>query len=190
MEPKKKRTKEAHLAVVLIPSGTLLQDLLTGESFFLTVTASFPAWYILEKYQWFYWTVFYKDSIRGDRLIRIRRDKVEMKIGSHRVVNREIIQKRMKRILSKNTLEFMALPAPPKTKKPFSEAAVSERWHNMYKDFFELSSNMYGRRQGWSEEQREMFSLRKQQRLDEKEAEELKAAFFEPDFDLEEDWGE
>ena len=186
MEPKKKRSKEAHLAVVLIPAGTLLQDVLTGESFLLLKDSSFPAWYMLEKFQWFYWTVFYKDAIRGDRLVKIRRDKVEMKLGSHRVVNREVIQKRMSRILSKNTLEFMALPAPPKTTKAPPDVVASELWHKMYIDFFELSSNIYGRKPEWSEERKEKASAHLRKIREGKE----KAAYIEPDYEMDEEWDE
>ena len=186
MEPKKKRSKEAHLAVVLIPAGTLLQDMLTGESFSLPKDSSFPAWYTLEKYQWFYWTVFYKDSIRGDRLVKIRRDRVEMKSGSHRVVDREVIQKRMSRVLSKNTLEFMALPAPPRTRKAPPEGVASELWHQMYIDFFELSSNIYGRKPEWSEERKEKASVHLRKIREEKE----KASHVEPDYEVDEEWDE
>lgn len=186
MEPKKRRSKEAHLAVIIIPAGTLLQDILTGESFLLVQASSFPAWYMLEKYQWFYWTVFYKDSIRGDRLVKIRRDKVEMKPGSHRTVNRDVIQKRMKRVLSKNTLEFMTLPAAPKTKKTPPEGVASELWHQMYINFFELSSNRYGRKPEWSEERKEKASIHLRKIREEKE----KAAYVEPDYEMEEEWDE
>ena len=186
MESKKRRSKEAHLAVVLIPAMTLLQDILTGESFSLPKGSSFPAWYTLEKYQWFYWTVFYKDSIRGDRLVKVRRDKVEMKSGSHRVVERDTIQKRMSRVLSKNTLEFMALPAPPKTTKAPPEVASSELWHRMYIDFFELSSNIYGRKPEWSEERKEKAS----DRLRKKREEKKKAAYVELDYEVDEEWDE
>lgn len=186
MDRKAKRNKESHLAVVLIPEGTVLQDILTGESFSLPQASSFPAWYTVEKFQWFYWTVFYKDTIRGDRLIRVRRDKVEMKPRSHRVVNREIIQKRMERVLSKNTLEYMALPGAPKKTKAPPEGVASELWHQMYIDFFELSTNLYGRKSVWTEERKEKTLAYHRKKRDEKE----KASDAEPDYEVDEEWDE
>ena len=99
MEPKEKRNKEVHTATVFLPAGTKVRHLQTGESVLVPEDTKVFGWYLLEKMQWFYWTVFMEDPLRGEYLAMVRRDKVAMVSGTHRVVHREVIQKRMRKIL-------------------------------------------------------------------------------------------
>ena len=94
MDRKAKRNKEVHIATVEVPAGTKVRDLMTGEVFSVDTPKSFFGWYTLEKLQWFYWTLLWKEG-RNERLVMVRRDKVAMKSGTHRVVHREVVQKRI-----------------------------------------------------------------------------------------------
>ena len=159
MEPKEKRNKEVHTATVFLPAGTKVRHLQTGESVLVPEDTKVFGWYLLEKMQWFYWTVFMEDPIRGEYLAMVRRDKVAMVSGTHRVVHREVIQKRMTKLLRKGSLENTVLPTPPKpTDKVRGRIEHLEpEWREMYIRLFSLSSSMYGNKVSWTEERREKF---------------------------------
>ena len=176
MDPKEKRNKEVHTATVFIPAGTKVRHLQTGELVYIPEDTQAFGWYLLEKMQWFYWTVFLNDGIRGEYLAMVRRDMVSMKSGTHRVVHREVVQKRMQKILKKNSLDNAVLPLPPKPQKPIKTKVeyLEPEWKDMYLKLFAMSTSMYGSRVSWTEERREKFiaSMRKtlEQKLSEKEA--------------------
>jgi hypothetical protein len=143
MEPKEKRNKEVFTARVKVPAGTRVRDLLTGFFFVTEEPQVLSGWYLKEKGQWFYWTLFYKYKNGGESLVMIRRDFVEIQSGTHRTCHREVVQKKMSKILSKNTFEHMVLPKPPRIGRFSEKENCSPEWQNMYRSFHVLAKDRF-----------------------------------------------
>ena len=66
MDRKAKRNKEVHTAKVILLAGTQVRDLMTGESFFVPKKTEYFGWYLPEKFQWFYWNLFFTDPSHNE----------------------------------------------------------------------------------------------------------------------------
>ena len=145
MDRKAKRNKEVHTATIKLLAGTRVSNLLSGLVFITPKTCDCSAWYLVEKGQWFYWTVFYTNDMGEECLIMVRRDFVTIKPGTHLLSSRVKVQQKMDKILKNNTLEHMRLPRPPK--KPTEIKNIKEtcpqEWKRMYTQFNTLACNRF-----------------------------------------------
>lgn len=154
MDRKAKRNKEVHTAKVYLLAGTQVRDLMTGESLFTAKDGEYFGWYLPEKFQWFYWNLFFKDEKGKERLVMVRRDKATIKSGTHRTCHREIIQAKMQKILRTGIFNsHTRLPLPPKAKEKRLEVCPKE-WKELYQSFHTLIEDKHTRRP-WSEESKE-----------------------------------
>lgn len=154
MDRKAKRNKEVHTAKVILLAGTQVRDLMTGESFFVPKKTEYFGWYLPEKFQWFYWNLFFTDSSGKERLVMVRRDKATMKSGTHRTCHREVMQNKMKKVLRAGLFNNNTrLPLPPKEDEKRIEVCPKE-WKELYQSFHSLIEDKHTRRP-WSEESKE-----------------------------------
>ena len=167
MDRKAKRNKEVHTAIVQIPAGTQVRDLMTGELLLIETGVACFAWYTLEKMQWFYWTALYTGPDKKERLVMVRRDKAHMKSGTHRTVHRETVQNRMRKILEASKFTNMRIPPPPNIER--RKETCPEEWKQIYQSFHTLVQDIHIRKP-WTEERRAKAKERYLKQKEEKAA--------------------
>lgn len=143
---KSRRNKEVHTGIVEISIGVKLRDVQMGVVFEADVSCGCFGWYVLEKHQWFYWTVFYIHPQLGERLVTVRRDQAVLRPGTYRVQSRDVLQKRLNRVFSHHRPGSQLLPTKPGKKLQSSRKEdCTFELRRMYLDFFDLYSNVYRR---------------------------------------------